>query len=112
MLASDLPRAWICTGSPPRGLSPDRVRVSPHKPAPRSIHLTNPSPGSPPFFCMIGKHIIVLKGSLAPESAVVKLSGKELPQFTGPAIVFDSEDDAFEGIMTGQVGDSSRKAWH
>lgn len=50
-----------------------------------------------------GKHMILLKGSLAPESAVVKLSGKELDCFSGPAVVFDSESEAFRGIMTNKV---------
>lgn len=50
-----------------------------------------------------GKHIILLRGSLAPESAVVKLSGKELDHFTGPAVVFDSEAEAFQGVMTNKV---------
>jgi len=59
-------------------------------------------PLSPP-----GNHIIVLKGSLAMESAVLKLSGKEVRVFRGPAVVFDSEQEAFEGIMTGQVARGS-----
>jgi dihydroxy-acid dehydratase len=50
-----------------------------------------------------GNHIIVLKGNLASESAVMKLSGKEIDYFEGPAICFDSEMDAFEGVMSQQV---------
>lgn len=56
-----------------------------------------------------GKHIILLRGSLAPESAVVKLSGKELDHFTGPAVVFDSEAEAFQGVMTNKVSDRPRE---
>jgi dihydroxyacid dehydratase/phosphogluconate dehydratase len=70
--------------------------LTPHSPNAR-VH---PSHG-------IGQHLIVLKGSLAPESAVVKLSGKGLPLFKGPAIVFDSEQQAFQGVMTGKV----RRRW-
>lgn len=45
-------------------------------------------------------HISVLKGSLAPESSVLKLSGKTLKQdaFRGPARVFESEADAMRAI--------------
>ena len=50
-----------------------------------------------------GKHIIVLKGSLAPQSAVMKLSGKSLGTFEGPAVCFDSEMDAFTAIMAGKI---------
>ncbi|MEM8667523.1 MAG: dihydroxy-acid dehydratase [Planctomycetota bacterium] len=38
-------------------------------------------------------HIRILKGSLAPEGAVAKITGKEGLQFTGPARCFDSEED-------------------
>jgi dihydroxy-acid dehydratase len=50
-------------------------------------------------------HISVLKGSLAPESAVLKLSGKTLRHgvFRGPARVFDSEADAMRAIRTDAV---------
>ena len=50
-----------------------------------------------------GNHIIVLKGNLAKQSCVMKLSGNELDLFVGSAICFDSEMDAFESIMQGQV---------
>ncbi|KAL5475442.1 hypothetical protein EMCRGX_G025259 [Ephydatia muelleri] len=51
-----------------------------------------------------GRHIIVLKGSLAPESAVLKLSGKHMEKpFRGPAIVFDGEGPAYDAIMSGKV---------
>jgi dihydroxy-acid dehydratase len=50
-------------------------------------------------------HISVLKGSLAPESSVLKLSGKNLKHgaFRGPARVFDSEADAMRAIRTDAV---------
>lgn len=44
-----------------------------------------------------------MSGNLAPESAVVKLSGKSLTRFQGKAIVFESESDAFQGIINGEV---------
>jgi len=52
-----------------------------------------------------GNHISVLKGSLAPESAVLKLSGKTLERgvFRGPAQVFESEADTLQAIRTGGI---------
>ena len=50
-------------------------------------------------------HVSVLKGNLAPESCLLKLSGKTLEQgeFRGPAKVFDSEDDALHAIRADEV---------
>ncbi len=49
--------------------------------------------------------IAVLKGSLAPEGAVVKQGAvpREMMQFTGTARVFDSEDAAMEYLLAGKV---------
>lgn len=38
-------------------------------------------------------HIQILRGNLAPDGAVAKITGKEGEVFTGPACVFDSEED-------------------
>jgi len=43
-------------------------------------------------------HIRILRGNLAPEGAVAKITGKEGTQFTGPARVFDSEEDMLRGL--------------
>jgi dihydroxy-acid dehydratase len=50
-------------------------------------------------------HISVLKGNLAPESCVLKLSGKTLEkgEFRGIARVFDSEPDTMKAIRTGEI---------
>ena len=50
-------------------------------------------------------HISVLKGNLAPESCVLKLSGKTLEDgvFRGTAKVFESEPDAMDAITSGAV---------
>jgi dihydroxy-acid dehydratase len=50
-------------------------------------------------------HISVLKGNLAPESCVLKLSGKTLEkgQFRGTARVFESEAETMKAIRAGQV---------
>lgn len=52
-----------------------------------------------------GNHISVLSGSLAPESCVLKLSGKTLEdgEFRGRAKVFDSEREAMVAIRDGRV---------
>jgi dihydroxy-acid dehydratase len=50
-------------------------------------------------------HLVVLHGSLAPEGAVGKISGKEGLSFRGPARVFDSEGDALDGIVAGAVAE-------
>jgi dihydroxy-acid dehydratase len=49
--------------------------------------------------------IAILKGSLAPLGAVVKVAGlgKQRLQFTGPARVFDGEDLAMEAILSGKI---------
>jgi dihydroxy-acid dehydratase len=51
------------------------------------------------------RHISVLKGNLAPESCVLKLSGKTLEhgEFRGIARVFDSEADALRAIRADEV---------
>ena len=48
-------------------------------------------------------HIRILKGNLAPEGAVAKITGKEGLRFTGPARVFDSEEDMLAALEQGQI---------
>jgi dihydroxy-acid dehydratase len=50
--------------------------------------------------------IVILRGSLAPESAIVKLGvrdGSRKAQFSGPAIVFDDGNEAMQAIAKGAV---------
>jgi len=42
--------------------------------------------------------VVGLKGNLAPEGAIVKVAGMEKTQFTGPALCFDCEEDAFDAV--------------
>ena len=58
------------------------------------------TPFAPP-----NNHISVLKGNLAPESCVLKLSGKtiESGQFRGTARVFESEAEAMAAIRANQI---------
>ena len=48
-------------------------------------------------------HIAILKGNLAPEGAVAKISGVKNPKITGPARVFNSEESCLEAILAGQI---------
>tara|TARA_B110000208_G_C11764864_1_gene428239 strand:+ start:295 stop:2094 length:1800 start_codon:yes stop_codon:yes gene_type:complete len=50
------------------------------------------------------KHIRVLRGSLAPRGAVIKLSGKNLTEFVGPARVFDSEAECYAALASPGAG--------
>ncbi|MGY8816749.1 dihydroxy-acid dehydratase [Porticoccus sp. Uisw_050_02] len=48
-------------------------------------------------------HLVVLRGNLAPEGAIAKITGKEGLKFTGKARVFHSEEDSLKGILDGTV---------
>src|SRR5436190_5001585 len=48
-------------------------------------------------------HLVILRGNLAPEGAVAKISGKEGLRFSGKAIVFESEEKALKAILNGTV---------
>ena len=48
-------------------------------------------------------HLAILKGNLSPEGCVAKISGLKNPVITGPARVFDSEDQAMAAIMDRQI---------
>ncbi|MCH7408906.1 dihydroxy-acid dehydratase [Belliella sp. DSM 111904] len=52
-------------------------------------------------------HLCILDGNLAPEGAVAKITGKEGNAFTGPAQVFDSEQEANEAIRDHKVNRGS-----
>ncbi|MCG8509765.1 MAG: dihydroxy-acid dehydratase [Rhodospirillales bacterium] len=48
-------------------------------------------------------HLAVLKGNLAPEGAVAKISGLKSPVIQGPARVFDDEASAMEAILSDKI---------
>jgi dihydroxy-acid dehydratase len=48
-------------------------------------------------------HLVILRGNLAPEGSVAKISGKEGLTFTGKARVFASEEQALKKILDGSV---------
>jgi dihydroxy-acid dehydratase len=49
-------------------------------------------------------HIRILRGSLAPDGAVAKITGKEGERFSGPARVYDSEEDMLHALEQKQIG--------
>jgi len=48
-------------------------------------------------------HIVILRGNLAPEGAVAKVSGHGSHEITGPARVFDSEEACLAAILAGNI---------
>jgi dihydroxy-acid dehydratase len=48
-------------------------------------------------------HLAVLRGNLAPEGSVAKITGVASPRITGPARVFDSEEACLEAILAGKI---------
>ena len=48
-------------------------------------------------------HIQILKGNLAPEGAVAKITGKEGLSFTGPAKCYDSEEDMLAALEQNKI---------
>ena len=48
-------------------------------------------------------HLAVLKGNLASEGAVAKISGVKTPVLTGPAKVFESEEECLQAILANKI---------
>jgi dihydroxy-acid dehydratase len=48
-------------------------------------------------------HLAILKGNLAVEGAVAKVTGVKQPVITGPARVFDSEEACLEAVLAGRI---------
>jgi dihydroxy-acid dehydratase len=80
------------------GTVADNLAEAAAVPAGQDVLSSPDDPYAPP-----GRHISVLYGNLAPEGAVLKLSGKELDHHVGPARVFDREEDALDAILSGKV---------
>ena len=73
-----------------------------------SAHPASEAPGQP-VVCALQKPIkptgglCILRGSLAPGGAVVKMAGHERTKHRGPARVFDREEDAFAAVRDGRI---------
>jgi dihydroxy-acid dehydratase len=48
-------------------------------------------------------HLAILRGNLAPEGAVAKITGLKNPVITGPARVFESEPDCMDAILADRI---------
>ena len=48
-------------------------------------------------------HLAILRGNLATEGAVAKITGVKNPKITGPARVFESEEDCLKAILAGKI---------
>ena len=48
-------------------------------------------------------HLAILKGNLATEGAVAKITGVKVPKITGPARVFESEEECLEAILAKKI---------
>jgi dihydroxy-acid dehydratase len=58
-------------------------------------------PWSKPMYAQ--GHLAILKGNLAPEGCVAKITGLKNPAITGPARVFDSENACMKAIMAKRI---------
>jgi dihydroxy-acid dehydratase len=58
-------------------------------------------PWSKPMYAQ--GHLAILRGNLAPEGCVAKITGLKNPQITGPARVFDSENACMQAIMAKKI---------
>ncbi|MEX2528202.1 MAG: dihydroxy-acid dehydratase [Gemmatimonadota bacterium] len=47
--------------------------------------------------------LVILKGNLAPEGCVVKVAGHKRTRHSGPARVFEREEDAFQAVQEGRI---------
>ena len=52
-------------------------------------------------------HIAILRGSLSPDGSVAKITGKEGLTFSGPALVFDQEEEMLAAVEQGQIAKGS-----
>ncbi len=48
-------------------------------------------------------HLAILRGNLATEGAVAKITGVKHPKITGPARIFESEEASLEAILAGKI---------
>jgi dihydroxy-acid dehydratase len=48
-------------------------------------------------------HLIILRGNLAAEGGVAKVTGAKMLRMTGPARVFDCEEDCLDAILAGRI---------
>ena len=49
-------------------------------------------------------HLVIMRGNLAPEGSVAKVSGLKRTTITGPAKVFESEEECLDAILSKKIG--------
>jgi dihydroxy-acid dehydratase len=76
----------------------ENLADAPQRPENQDVFYSPDQPYAPAH-----QHIRVLHGNLASEGCVLKLSGKEMTKFTGPARVFNREEDALDAILAGKI---------
>ena len=76
----------------------ENIANAPDLPSNQDIIAPLDKPFAPPH-----QHMIILRGSLAPDGGVLKLSGKQVAQHRGPARVFEREEDALDAILQGKI---------
>ena len=76
-----------------------KQNLAPFKPYPKDQQIIA-SIGNP---LKKDSHLVILRGNLAPEGSVAKISGKEGQRFSGPARVFESEEAAMRAILDGKI---------
>ena len=76
-----------------------KQNLAPFKPYPKAQQII--APLSDPL--KKDSHLVILRGNLAPEGSVAKISGKEGQLFSGSARVFDSEEAAMQAILNGRI---------
>ena len=76
----------------------ENLADAPQRPENQEVFYSPDQPYAPAH-----QHIRVLHGNLASDGCVMKLSGKEMTHFAGPARVFDREEDALKAILAGKI---------
>jgi dihydroxy-acid dehydratase len=76
----------------------ERLKDIPDEPRPDQDVIR---PWSKPMYAT--GHLAILKGNLATEGAVAKITGVKLPKITGPARVYNSEEECLNAILANQI---------
>ncbi|HRJ70652.1 MAG TPA: dihydroxy-acid dehydratase [Terrimicrobiaceae bacterium] len=76
-----------------------KQNLAPFKPYPKGQEII--APLSKPI--KSESHLVILRGNLAPDGGVAKISGKEGQRFSGSARVYESEEAAMTAILDGKI---------
>jgi dihydroxy-acid dehydratase len=76
----------------------ERLKDVPDEPSPEQDVIR---PWNKPMYT--SGHLAILKGNLATEGSVAKITGVKNPQIQGPARVFESEEDCLKAILDGKI---------